>query len=240
MNVIEKNLARCSQLDQTAPGERNLLTPDILFLSGENNLNIIRNFYELGYKAIEHPCCMIMANETDMAAEHWSEIRQFSNANGLPIIHGTNKIQVLKRQVGLLEGKVIAGVDDRVDELGALGSIPIKISPVGMAQCLATGKMQMTIPESIYVELSGRFKGCADVDAICDYLRGYFNDSLAGWGIILGGEGINQLDERERVSLIKQLDELGGTVAIISPSGPLGQVESVVKIKAQHILNQKV
>ncbi|SEN25269.1 Aconitase family (aconitate hydratase) [Mesobacillus persicus] len=240
MNIIEINLARCSQLDQTAPGERNLLTPDILFLSGENSLNVIRNFCELGYKAIEHPRCMIMANETAIASEHWSDIRQFSNAKGLPIIHGTNRIQVLKKQVDLLEGKVIAGVDDRVAELGALGSIPIKISPAGMAKCLATGKMQMTIPESIYVELSGRFKGTADVDAICDYLRGYFNDSLAGWGIIFGGEVISQLDEGERVSLIKQLDELGGTVAIISPSGPLGQVESVVKIKAQHILNQKV
>lgn len=240
MNVIEKNLARCSQLDQIAPGERNSLTPDILFLSGEDILNIISNFNELGYKAIEHPCCMIMANETDMSSEHWSEIRQFSIANSLPIINGTNRIKVLKRQVGVLGGKVIAGVDDQVGELGALGSIPIKISPAGMAQCLATGKMQMTIPESIYIEVSGRFKGCADVDAICDYLRGYFNDSLAGWGIIFGGEVISQLDERERVSLINQLDELGGTVAMIAPSGPLGQVESVVKIKAQHILNQKV
>lgn len=234
MNIIEKGLAKKAQLDTVMPGERITVIPDILMLSGDSIVNIIEEFYELGYGIIH------CASSTFIIQDPFNisgEIALFSAKHGVKLLK--QNVDFISEQDSLTE-KVITGIERReIGEFGAFGSIALHVSPATMAKCLGTGKIELTVPETIYIEMTGLLlSGNQKVERLCAYLNDYFNDSLVGCGIILGGESLKQLDEEEKRRLTTFLYELGGAIVMISPSGPLGQVESAVKIKTQQITDR--
>jgi len=233
VNIIEKGLAKKAQLDTVMPGERITVTPDILMLSGDSILSIIEEFYELGYGIVHCATSTFIIQDSFNISE---EIALFSAKHG---------VNLLKQNVGFiteqdpLTDKIITGIERReIGEFGAFGSIALHVSPATMAKCLGTGKIELTVPETIYIEMNGLLSGNQKVEGICAYLNDYFNDSLVGYGIILGGESLNHLDDEAKRRLTTFLYELGGAIAMISPSGPLGQVESAVKIKTHQITDR--
>lgn len=230
VNIIEKGLAKKAQLDSVMPGERITVFPDILLLSGESILSIIEEFYEVGYGMVHHPSSTFIIEDTLNKRE---EIVFFSSKHRVKLLE--QKADLFTQQDSWAD-RVITGIERReIGEFGALGAIALNISPATMTKCLGTGKIELTVPETIYIELNGIMSGNQKVERLCDYLMDYFNDSLVGYGIILGGASLNQLDDEEQNRLTTYLSKLGGAITLISPSGPLGQVESVVKIKTNQI-----
>jgi len=229
VNIIEKGLAKKAQQDHVFPGERISLAPDILLLSGNSILSIIEEFYELNHRKVLHPSAtFILQNRLDER----DEINTFSEKYGVVLLEPEEEHHL--HLVSLSE-KVITGVEGKIGAFGAFSAIPIKVSPAAMAKCLGEGTIELTIPETIYIELNGELNGSQKVERLCDYLKDYFHDSLIGYGVILGGEALNRFDIEEKRRLTTFLYELGGAIGVISPSGPLGQVESVVKIKTYQI-----
>ncbi|MBY0095620.1 hypothetical protein [Mesobacillus maritimus] len=228
MNIIEKGLAIKAQQDHVFPGERISLVPDILLLSGNSIFSIIEEFYELNFSKVLQPSAtFISQNRLDDSVE----INTFSEKYGVVLLEPEEEHHL---NLSLRE-KVITGVEGKIGAFGAFGAIPLKVSPAAMAKCLGVGTIELTIPETIYIELNGELNGSQKVERICNYLYDYFHDSLIGYGVILGGEALNQLNVEEKRRLTTFLYELGGAIGVLSPSGPLGQVESVVKIKTHQI-----
>ncbi|WP_404332599.1 hypothetical protein [Mesobacillus maritimus] len=229
MNIIEKALAKKAQLDSVIPGERIRFVPDILLLSGDSILSIIEEFYDLEYEKVLQPSStFIVQNPLNNSVE----VICFSKKYGVELLERESTVSI---QVESLREMVITGVEGEIGAFGSIGAISVKVSPAAMAKCLGKGTIEFTIPETIYIELSGVLNGKQKVERLCDYLMDYFNDSLVGYGIILSGEALEQLDIEEKRKLTTFLYELGGAIGMISPSGPLGQVESVVKINTLQI-----
>jgi homoaconitase/3-isopropylmalate dehydratase large subunit len=228
VNIIEKGLAKKAQQDHVFPGERISLVPDILLLSGNSILSIIEEFYELNYdKVLQSSATFISKNRLNDSGE----INTFSEQYGVEEFEPEEE----PLHLGSLSEKVITGVEGKIGAFGAYGAIPLKVSPAAMAKCLGVGTIELTIPDTIYIELNGELNGNQKVEMLCDYFNDYFHDSLIGYGIILGGKALNHLNIEEKRRLTTFLYELGGAIGVISPSGPLGQVESVVKIKTLQI-----
>jgi homoaconitase/3-isopropylmalate dehydratase large subunit len=229
VNIIEKGLAKKAQLDLVIPGERIRLVPDVLLLSGDSILRIIEEFYELEYDKVLHSSSTFIFQNTSLNS---AEVVCFSEKYGVELVEHESALPI---QVETMKEKVFTGVEGEIGAFGAYGAISLKVSPAAMAKCLGVGTIEFTIPETVYIELNGRFNGNQKVERLCEYMMDYFNDSLVGYGIILGGEALKQLDLEEKSRLTTFLYELGGAIGIISPSGPLGQVESVMKIKTFQI-----
>ncbi|MGM0903224.1 MAG: hypothetical protein ACQEXB_19260 [Bacillota bacterium] len=229
MNIIEKALAKKAQLDSVIPGERIRFVPDILLLSGDSILSIIEEFYDLEYEKVLQPSStFIVQNPLNNSVE----VICFSKKYGVELLERESTVSI---QVESLREMVITGVEGEIGAFGSIGAISVKVSPAAMAKCLGKGTIEFTIPETIYIELSGVLNGKQKVERLCDYLMDYFNDSLVGYGIILSGEALEQFNIEEKRKLTTFLYELGGAIGMISPSGPLGQVESVVKINTLQI-----
>ncbi len=229
MNIIEKGLAKKAQVDTVMPGDRITVVPDALMISSDNILSILEEFSDLGYEKIHQASGIFITVKSNSINE---EINFFVAKYGAKLLARKNDLQ---SHQALLKEKVIISVEKEIGEYGAFGAIPLKVSPATMVKCLGTGKIELTVPETVYIEMNGSISGSQKVERLCDYLNDYFNDSLIGSGIILGGEIINQLDEGAKRRLTSFLYELGGALATISSSGPFGQVESVVKIRAHQI-----
>lgn len=233
VNIIEKALAKKAQLDSVIPGERIRFVPDILLLSGDSILSIIEEFYDLEYEKVLQPSStFIVQNPLNNSVE----VICFREKYGVKMLEPESTLAIqVELQVESLKEMVITGVEGEIGAFGSTGAISVKVSPATMAKCLGKGIIEFTIPETIYIELNGVLNGKQKVERLCDYLMDYFNDSLVGYGIILSGEALEQLDIEEKRKLTTFLYELGGAIGMISPSGPLGQVESVVKINALQI-----
>ncbi|MFC0274390.1 hypothetical protein ACFFIX_23880 [Metabacillus herbersteinensis] len=237
MNIIEKNLAQKANLDTVIPRERVILEPSFMFISENSALSVINEFRDLGYQKVLYPSQTIFELDPDIPFNQRTEMKDFCDVNGLKILDkcGSFLSDLLIGKQNNLHDLVVAGVDRSIGVLGAFGAVPLIISPSSMARCLGTGKVEMIIPETVYIEISGFLKSGANAEGICDYLLDYFEDSLVGCGIIVGGNTIEQLDHEGRGRITRFIHDSGGALGIISPDGPNGQVESVVKIKAHCI-----
>ncbi|RFU65249.1 aconitase family protein [Peribacillus glennii] len=237
MNIIEKAIAIQANLDIVTPGERLTIEPRFLFITGKNAMNVIREFIELGYKKVLNPSRAIFTSETDTPFSELSKMKNFCDEHGVSLLEKGEiyTIDAMDGKYSNLQGYVVAGIDSFIGRFGAQGAIPLLVTLRAMADCLGTGKVELAVPEMVYIEVDGALNAGVTAEKMCSYLLDYFNDSLAGYGIIIGGKTVEQLDETGRRVLARFIYESGATLGIISSGGPFGQVESVMKIDARSI-----
>jgi homoaconitase/3-isopropylmalate dehydratase large subunit len=237
VNIIEKSLAERANLDKVIPRDRVTIEPSVLFISEKSAIRVRNEFLELGYQKILHPSQAIFTCESEAPSNQFKVAENVFDLNWLKVREKNERflVEFFNEEQDVLNKLVVAGVDSQISILGAYGIIPLIISSTAMACCLGTGKIEIVIPETIYIEINGFLKNGANAESICDYLLDYFKDSLVGCGIIIGGNTVERLNQEERRIITRFINSSGGVLGIISPKGPLGQVESVVKIQANHI-----
>ncbi|MBN8201141.1 hypothetical protein [Bacillus sp. NTK034] len=231
MNIFEKRLAELANLPSVIPGDQINVTPDCLFVSGQNSLNVIKAFTRLGCKNAKNPA-RILFSPRDAEVE---DILRFCTGKGIRVID-CDLSQYFRTENIPMNGMVIAGIDEGIKCLGGRGAIPIVISPDSMAACLATGSFSMFIPETAYIEVNGALSGNVNGKMLCSHLLDIFDDSLIGNAVILGGTVFDELNDEDLKDLSRFFQLSGTAAGICSPGGPFGQVESVIKIKSETIL----
>lgn len=237
MNIIERNLAQKAHLDIIKPRDRVILEPNLLCMTEKSTLGVIEKFRELGYQKVHHPTQSFFTVGAELHSSESAEIKVFCKKNGINLIEQEEKCleNFLDKNEHSLDELVVASSDSTIGLIGAYGAIPLIVSQTSMARCLGTGKLEMVIPETIYIEINGFLQNRVTAESFLEYLLDYFKSSLVGYGIIIGGNTIERFDYEDRRKMMRFIYKSGGALGIISPSGPLGQVESCVKIKAQHI-----
>ncbi|WP_264739442.1 hypothetical protein [Cytobacillus firmus] len=231
MNLFEKRLAELANLPSVIPGDQINVTPDFLFVSGQNSLNVIKAFNRQGYKNAKNPAKILFS----LGDEEDEVIRMFCKGKGIRLID-CDLSQHFRTEDISLNGMVIAGIDGDIKCLGGMGAIPIVISPDSMAACLAAGSFSMFIPDTAYIEVNGALNGKVNGKLLCSHLLDIFDDSLIGNAVILGGTVFEQLNDEDLKDLSYFFQLSGTAVGMFSPGGPFGQVESVIKVKADTFL----
>ncbi|MDM5225370.1 hypothetical protein QUF73_04035 [Cytobacillus sp. NJ13] len=227
MNLFEKRLAELANLHSVIPGDQINVTPDFLFVSGQNSLNVIKAFNRQGYKNAKNPAKILFS----LRDEEDEVIRMFCKGKGIRLIDCDLSQHFCTEDISL-KGMVIAGIDGDIKCLGGRGAIPIVISPDSMAACLAAGSFNMFIPDTAYIEVNGALNGKVSGKMLCSHLLDIFDDSLIGNAVILGGTVFEQLNDEDLKDLSYFFQLSGTAVGMFSPGGPFGQVESVIKVKA--------
>lgn len=237
MNIIEKNLAKKANLDTVIPRERITIEPSGLIILGEEAAHVINSFNEFGYKNVLFPSRVIFIGDAKAEKESTKTAKHFCKVHDLAYVENQNQFidQFVCDKKPILNKLVIAGGDSYIGALGAYGCISILASSASIAQCLSTGKLHALVPESIFIEMNGDVSQDAGADSICSYLQDFFGDSLVGCGIMIGGSAIQQLDDVRKRSIVRFLYEIGANICMVSPQGPMGQVESVIRVNARDI-----
>ncbi|MCS0673826.1 hypothetical protein [Cytobacillus firmus] len=228
MNIIEKRLAELANLPSVTPGDQIKLTPDWKLISGQSSQSVLKAFRSQGYKKVTNPAKTFFS----VTGTEDENILKFCKEKGIKLIDCEPEDYFRKEGVKQ-NGIVLAGIDQHIKCMGGNGAIPIVISPASMADCLATSSFSMVIPDTIYIEINGPVYEQYTGETLCSYLLDSFNDSLIGNAVILGGVVLEQLNNQDRKNLSYFFQLSGAAVGIISAEGPLGQVESVIKMKLQ-------
>lgn len=235
MNKIEKAIAEKANTNIVRPGDTIEVVPDIIYISEKQAANIIEELNRYNDLCMDHLAKVLFSISSVKSNK---KVKLFAEKNNCGIHETVNGslTSFLNEKWELIADSIIVGTDDSTMIFGALQGVPIILSSMMLVDCLRSGRVSVTVPETIYIEINGDLaSGKVSVDNIYRYLLEFFDDSLAGYAVVIGGNTINQLSIEDRMKVARVVSAAGGMVSMILPQGPLGQVEGVTKIDMDQI-----
>lgn len=244
MNLIEKALAEKSKMDIVKPGDRINVEPTLVFSRDESIPKVIADFEDAAYKKVIHPEKVIFFTNHHASVANYEKKQQdattkeFCRRHGLHLYDWDNGEihQLLAKKWNIQAQKVVAGVDRYVSTFGAFGVIAFSISPFTMSRYLGEGAVKLSVPETIYIEISGTLQQEVTARDVSIHLLRHFNvDGLSGYGVVIGGDTLKRMSPDDRMMITHIVRDMGGEICVINQQGPMGQVEMVIKILAEEI-----
>jgi 3-isopropylmalate/(R)-2-methylmalate dehydratase large subunit len=231
--VVEKILARASGKDAVRPGD--VVEPRVdLAMSHENAALVINQFKEIhegtGIAAKPWDPSRIaiifdhrVPAESAKTATNQKRVRAFVAEHGIAKFHDirgdTGGIchQILPECGYVRPGMVVVGTDSHTTSHGALGAFAFGIGATEMASAWALGvAVNIEVPATIRVEVSGRFSDLVGPKDLILYLVGFLTAQGANFRVLeFGGETIARLSTSGRLVLCNMSVEAGATSGIV-------------------------
>jgi 3-isopropylmalate/(R)-2-methylmalate dehydratase large subunit len=117
-------------------------------------------------------------------------------------------------------GDIFVGADSHTPTYGALNAFAVGVGSTDLAAVLLTGKIWLKVPETIKIELNGRFpKGISTKDLIL-YLVGQLSISGATYKTIeYSGDALRELTLASRMTIANMSAEMGAKTGLVDPAG---------------------
>lgn len=153
------------------------------------------------------------------------KVRKWVREEGIPHFFdvGAGVCHQIMIEQGLVSpGQIAFGTDSHATAYGAVGAFGTGVGSRDMALTLATGKNWLRVPETIRVQVNGRFQpGVAPKD-LSLYLCGLLGLDGASYQAV-EFHGVDWLDLDGRETLCSMTTELGAKAGIVPPTGPAAE-----------------
>lgn len=221
----EKVLGRKAGKDVQA-GEVVTVSPDYV-LSHDNSAAIIKEFQKLGVKKVKAPERIVIVLDhivpaaDEKYAQNHKSIREFVAAQEIPHFFDINAgicHQVLPEQGFALPGLVIVGSDSHTPSYGALGAFATGIGRTETACTWATGEIWLRVPETMRIDLSGRFRPGVFAKDLSLKLIGDHGAEMANYKAVeFAGPAAGALSVGSRLTLANMSAEMGAKNGYFAP-----------------------
>lgn len=228
MTIVEKILAKNSELESVVPGQIVEAKVDVVMLHDVGTPGIQRPFKQLGANKIAAGVkCVIIPDHfvpapTVEAAENLKITREF--AEQMKIEHyyepGRGGIchQVMIEKGHVLPGQIIVAPDSHATTYGACGALGTGLGVTDTAIALVTGSLWFRVPESIKIVLEGKLgPGVSAKDAALFLLKEFGESKLIYKAVELSGPIIDNLNIEGRECLADMALEMGVKTCLIAP-----------------------
>lgn len=224
--IAEKILARASGKKVVSPNEIVMAKVDIA-MSHENADVVLRSFKEIGTEKVwdkerivilfDH---RIPADSERTAATH-RRLRAFVKEQHIKYFYDLKEgicHQVLAEFGHDLPGEVLVGTDSHTTTHGAFGTFATGIGATEMAGVWATGELWLRVPESIKINISGKFKTWVTAKDLILHIIGTLGADGANYQAVeFHGETVSQMTIASRMVLSNLSMEMGAKVAFVLP-----------------------
>ncbi|OGD15727.1 MAG: 3-isopropylmalate dehydratase large subunit [Candidatus Aminicenantes bacterium RBG_16_66_30] len=215
--LTEKVLGRKAGKDVQA-GEVVVVSPDYV-LSHDNSAAIIKEFQKLGVKKVKAPEKIVIVLDhivpaaDEKYAQNHKSIREFVSAQGIPNFFDINAgicHQVLPEQGFALPGLVIVGSDSHTPSYGALGAFATGIGRTETACTWATDEIWLRVPETMRIDLSGRFRAGVFAKDLSLKLIGDHGAEMANYKAVeFAGPAAGDFSVGSRLTMANMSAEMG-------------------------------
>jgi len=223
--LTEKVLGRKAGKDVRA-GEVVSVSPDYV-LSHDNSAAIIKEFRKLGVGRVRAPEKIVIVLDhivpaaDEKYAQNHKSIREFVAEQGIPNFFDINAgvcHQVLPEQGFALPGLVIVGSDSHTPSYGALGAFAAGIGRTETACVWATGEIWLRVPETMRIDLGGRFRAGVFAKDLSLKLIGDRGAEMANYKAVeFAGPAAGELDIGSRLTLANMSAEMGAKNGYFAP-----------------------
>ena len=134
---------------------------------------------------------------------------------------GIGYLRMLEAYCG--KNQVIAGCGRHMAGFGAVGSLGIQVTEAQLADCMATNKIDITIPEIFTINLTGALMDAVSMsDAALTLLHLLPREAVINKLVVMTGEALGRLTVHERYDLCHLMNVAGAFSALISEGADQG------------------
>jgi len=215
----EKLLAIKASKSEVHAGEIVTVSPDRLMSLSASTGIVINLFYELGVKKVKNPSKIVLILDHEVPAQSIIDanghkmVREFAREQGITHFFdiGEGICHQLMVEKGLVSpGELLLGKDSHTTTHGALGAFATPIDATEMACLWATDKTWLRVPDSIKINLKGKFKPAVFAkDLILKIIGTISSDGATYMSVEFQGEGVSQLSISDRMTVANMSVEMG-------------------------------
>ena len=222
MTVAEKIIARHVG-HPVAPGDIVVVDVDAAMATDGAAPMAIDFFRQIG-GTVRHPERMVLIEDhyvpcpNDKVAGLLKVMKDFVAETGVRYFRGGEGIchRLMPERGYVRPGGIVVGADSHSTTYGAINALGSGIGSSDFAGALYTGQVWLRVPESLRIELRGRFaRGVYAKDLALTTVGRIGADGATYCAIEYGGEGVAALDMEERFTLCNMGVETGAKAAIM-------------------------
>lgn len=235
MNFFYQSLAAAAGLSAVSAGMTINLKVDLLIAHDGTGGKLIQAWKKAGRRKVFNGQKVVITLDhqfpapTAGARALHKQLQDFAAQEGIKLYrHGEGVLhQVVAEHETPRPGWIIAGADGHVSTSGAFGAIAFSLKPEEMAPVLATGTLEIVVPEVLRVGISGRLPQGADPHDLALTLTGLIGRGRArGRAVLISGEGIQGLSKDGKMAVCNRIGETGAVTGLIIPKEGAGWDDS--------------
>lgn len=225
MNIIEKYLAEAAKLDQVSPGQDIRCNVDLIMSHDVTAPMAIKQFEKIGVDRVFNSQKVILVVDhifpaaTVQAREMYWIMKEFSRKYGVTLFDKGQGVchQIIHEYYNLRPGAIVLGADSHTCTAGGYGAIGIGVGSTEAAAAMATGYIDIEVPEVVEVNLFGRLKpGVTGKDLVLTLLGIFKTDGLTDKALIFTGSGCSSLSIDQRMTIANMGIEMGAMITIFT------------------------
>jgi 3-isopropylmalate/(R)-2-methylmalate dehydratase large subunit len=227
MNITEKILAKASGKNLVHPGDIVDANVDMVMVHDLTGPLAVEAFKRIGISKVwDNKKIVIILDhqvpaESVKAAELHKMLRAFAKEQGIrfyDVGRGGICHQVMPEKGHVLPGTAMVGADSHTCTYGALGAFATGIGSTEAAAVFATGKIWLKVPETIKINVEGKFKPyVTPKDLILSIIGKVGADGATYKAIEFTGSTIRAMSMAGRMTLCNMTVEMGAKNGIVEP-----------------------
>ncbi|MBI5579298.1 MAG: 3-isopropylmalate dehydratase [Deltaproteobacteria bacterium] len=236
MNFFYQSIAAAAGLPHVSAGMKIDLKVDLLLAHDGTGGKLIQAWEKAGRRKVFNGQKVVITLDhqfpapTAGARALHQQLQDFSAQEGIKLYrHGEGVLhQIVAEQETPWPGMIMAGADGHVSTSGAFGAIAFSLKPEEMVPALATGTLEIVVPEVLRVEIHGCLPPGTDPHDLALFLTGLLGRGRAqGKAVLISGEGIWGLSLDGKMAVCNRIGETGAVTGLIIPKERAGRDETM-------------
>lgn len=223
MNCVERYLAKAAGVEETKAGQD--LSCKVSYVAAHDVTApiAIDMFRKIGVKKVFDPerVALIVdhiypANSEKARNNVWT-MKDFADEFGVHLYHRGEGVihQIMYEKHRAQPGELVVIADSHTGTCGGYGAVGVGVGSTELAAAMATGKLDLEVPEVIQIYLTGKRPSNVFGKDLILYLGSIFGtDYLVDRALLFTGPGVEDLSVAERMTVCNMGIELGAMITI--------------------------
>lgn len=245
LNEVERYLARAAGRNTVRPGEDITVRVDLAVSHDVTGPMAVEQFLNIGVDRLFQPERVIFvldhifpAATPDARALHRSlkhfckQYRAVLYEQGEGVCH-----QLLAERHRLERGSLLIGADSHTCTAGAYGAIAIAVGATELAVAMATGTVDIEVPECCEIRLDGEpGPGVYAKDIILHLIGRFGTDGFIDQAVIFTGHAAGRMTLEDRMTISNMGIEMGAMITYFSEHETAGPVSASYGVNLQEVV----
>lgn len=222
MNFIEKYLADAAGLQNVTAGQDIRCRVDLALSHDVTAPIAIQQFEQIGIDHVFDPAKVVLVIDHIFPAatvqarnSHWI-MKDFAAKYGVALYSKGEGVchQLISERHRLNPGQILVGADSHTCTAGGYGVIGIPVGSTELAAAMATGTIDLEVPQVIEVYMTGQPQAnVGGKDIVLNLIKHFGVDGLTDKAVAFTGPGLAALPLGERMTICNMGIEMGAMIA---------------------------